>query len=529
MGKRIAASKFHAELDATVAQLTPLDELTVKDMSAHFFGCGASGSGKTTGAAELLAGSCLASGMGMLVCCLKPDEADLWVKRCNKYNRIGSLIRWDGRNHRFNFIAHCLARFGVEGLNSVIEYLLTILEIVKQAGPAPGRASEQFWTDSIRAMLRHTVPLLYAATGTVRIAEVLRFVQSAPLPEQMRDPEWQRASYFSEICREAAGRIDDAVGRRCGEYWRDSFGKLDPKTRGNILISLTTALDRFNHGWLRDCFTTDCTITPEHCWHAAVIVMDMPPTTLGEDGLVAQLLFKHCWQQAMLARNALAPEQRQRFVALFADECQAFVQKGDADFLATCRSSRVCVTYLTQSLPALYAKIGGDHPEHVAHSLLSNFSTKIFHANSCNVTNKYASDLIGRELHRRASFNQAEGSSRNLGMGMSEGTNWGGNTSFGSSHSTSANGQSSSGSTSSSGSSWGGNDGWNRNRGLASSENVSRGYSEQMDNIIEPAAFGWALRTGGSANGGVITAIWYSASRRFAVTGTNHFVATFRQ
>jgi hypothetical protein len=520
----------HDDLDAPLAQLNAYDQLCARDLAAHVIVTGASGSGKTTGAGALLAGSCLKAGMGMLVCCLKPDEAELWVGRCQRYNRLGSLIRWDGRNHRFNFIAHCLARFGADAISSVIEYLMTILEVVKQAGASPGRASDQFWTDSMRAMLRHTVPLVYAATGTVRIADVLNFVQSAPLtPEQMKDGDWLRSSFFCRICLGAAGKIEDEIGQRCGVYWRDSFASLDPKTRGNILITLTTALDRFNHGWLREAFTTDSTITPELCWHGAVIVMDMPPTTLGEDGLVAQLLFKHCWQQAMLARNAQPPEHQRRFCALFADECQAFVQRGDADFLATCRSSRVCVVYLTQSLPTLYAKIGGDNPQHAAHHLLGNFSTKIWHANSCPETNEWAAKIIGRRVHRRGSYNQGEGATSNYGLGMGEGENWGANSSFGSNSSHSSNGSSSSGSNSSAGSSRGGNDSRNRNRGSGTSENTSWGYSEQMDHIIEPATFGSGLRTGGSAHGGRVTAIWYQAGRVFSTTGANHFVAEFQQ
>lgn len=221
------------ELDVRLGQLTPFDFLMIKDLAAHVFVGGASGSGKTTGAGEMLAGMSLKVGMGILVCCLKPDEADLWDRRCKKYGRTASLIRWNGKNHRFNFIAHCLARFGVDGISSVIEYLLAILEIVKQAGPSPGRASEHFWTDSMRALLRHCIPLLYAATDTVRIADVLRFVQSAPQsPEQLQDPEWQRNSFFCTVCVAADGRIDDSVGLRCMEYWRDSFARLDPKTRG---------------------------------------------------------------------------------------------------------------------------------------------------------------------------------------------------------------------------------------------------------------------------------------------------------
>lgn len=112
---------------------------------------------------------------------------------------------------------------------------------------------------------------------------------------------------------------------------------------------------------------------------------------------------------------------------------------------------------------------------------------------------------------------------------MGEGSNWSTNSSFGSSSSRSSGGGWSAGTNSGGGSSQGGNDSWNRNRGSAASENTSWGYSEQMDYIVEPAAFGWGLKTGGHANGGIVTAIWYQAGRIFAMTGTNHFIATFQQ
>lgn len=524
-----------AELAVPLARLSPRDYLRTQDLGSHVLVTGASGSGKTTGAAELLAATCLRIGMGMLICCLKPDEADLWVRRCAKHGRLGSLIRWDGRNHRFNFITHILARFGVSGLNSVVEYLLTIVDLAKRAAPSPGRESDQFWTDSIRTLLRHAVPLIYAATGGVRVVDVINFVRSAPqTPEQFTDSRWQASSFFCRICmmasgKEAAVKIDNALGMQCLLYWKDTFATLDPKTRSNIAISLVAALDRLCHGWLRDCFCTDSTITPELCFHGAVIVMDMPSTTLGEDGLLAQLIFKHAWQQAMLARTALEPSQRERYCCLFADEAPAFVTPGDADFLAACRSSKVCVVYLAQSLPSFYAKIGGSHPEHVTHHLLTNFNTKIFHANSCKITNSWASETIGRRLHRRASYSESEGTSRNYGLGMNEGENWGGSTQSGGSSSTGPNGAHSSGSNWGSGASWGGSDGRSRNLGSSTNYGTNSGWSEQADWIIEPGAFAWGLRTGGPANGGIITAVWYQTGRIFGLTGGNHVIVRFRQ
>lgn len=93
----------------------------------------------------------------------------------------------------------------------------------------------------------------------------------------------------------AAARLDDASGERAMGYWRDDFARLDPKTRGNILISLTTVLDRFNHGWLADAFCGQTTLVPELTFHGAIVLLDMPALVRNEDGVIAQQLFKFCW------------------------------------------------------------------------------------------------------------------------------------------------------------------------------------------------------------------------------------------
>lgn len=523
----------HSLLDAALLQITPNDNFTVRDATQGVLITGGIGSGKTSGSGATLRAAYLQSGMGGLVLCAKPEEAEAWRAACVKHGRRGSLIELDGRIPILNFISYELARHGTEGINSVIECLMRVLEAARNVGAEPGRSGERFWEDTTRQVLRNALPILYASTGTVRIADILSFLRSAPQTHaDMTNPEWQRDSFFFRCFASGADRIDDATGNRVVSYWREDFARLDPKTRGNIAISLTTALDRFNHGWLQHAFCGESTVVPELSFHGAIILLNMPALTLNDDGIIAQQLFKYIWQRAVLARNALDASQQQRPVFLWADEAQYFINGFDGEFLSTCRGSLACTVFLSQSLPTYFAAIGGELPRERVQHLLGNFATKVWHSNACAETNRWAAETIGQVVHRRASYSEGEGSNVNYGSSMGEGTNWGTSSSSGGSAGASSGpggSSSNSGSNWSRGSSQGENDNRGRNRGHGSSSNTSRGYAEQVGYVIEPGDFGRMLKTGGPANGNRVSAVWYQAGRRFRLSGGNALLSEFVQ
>jgi hypothetical protein len=467
--------------------------------------------------------------MGGLVLCAKPEEAELWRGYCRRHGRLGSLIELDGGQPIINFISYELSRQGLQGVNAVVELLMTVVEVAQSTSSMPSRGGEIFWQDAMRLKLRNSLPVIYTAWGRVRIEEILEFVRTAPnSPEQMRDPEWQRHSFFYETFARAAPPMDDDAGRRILSYWRNDFAKLDPKTRGNIVISLTTALDRFNHGWLRTAFCTETHVVPELCFHGAIILLNMPALTRNEDGIIAQQLIKYLWQRSVLARNGLEAKHRERPVFLWADEAQYFINSHDAEYLSTCRGSRACTVFLSQSLPTFYAKMGGEGARDRVHHLLGNFATRIWHNNACAETNGWAARTIGRVLQTRANYSEGTGASRSAGMNMGEGANWGESRSGGGSHAYGPSGGSSNGSWTR-GTSDGGSDNWGRNRGESSSSNVSRGYSEQMDYLIEPGRFSRMLKTGGPAHRNRVSAVWFQAGRIFHESGGNALLAEFQQ
>ncbi|WP_067734190.1 type IV secretory system conjugative DNA transfer family protein [Novosphingobium naphthalenivorans] len=516
-------------LDASLLQLSPDDAFTLRDACQGVLITGGIGSGKTSGSGAALARAYLLAGMGGIVCCAKPEEAAQWRRYCQQTGRMGSLMEVNGHNGGINILAYELARQGSGGINAVIELLMAVLQICRSVGAAEGKASEQFWEDTVRQVLRHAIPIIYAATGTVRISDLLAFVRSAPhSPEEMRDPAWQQHSLFCRYFAEAAPKIADEVGAKLVGYWQNDWATLDAKTRGGIQISLTTALDRFNHGWLADLFCGETHFTLELTFHGAILLLDMPALTMNEDGIIAQQILKYLWQRAVLARNGLPEFQQARPLFLWADECQYFVNSHDAEFLSTCRGSRACTVYLTQNLPSLYASFGGEKPEHRVNQFVGNFATRIWHNNACAETNEWAAKTMGRAVQERRSYNQSEGSSRNWGMNAGEGENRGSNASSGWNSSHSGNSYSV-GSSGSSGTSQGDSTNWGRQRGRASNESVSHGVSEQVDFIIEPGEFGRMLKTGGPANGNVVSAVWFSAGRRFDASRGNALHVEFGQ
>lgn len=519
---------YVSSLDTPLLKLTPQDAFTLRDACAGVHVFGAIGSGKTSGSGQALAGAYLRAGMGGLVLAAKPDEVALWQRHAKTHGRSNSVLLFD-ETQGFNFLAYELARQGMAGIGSVTECLMRVLEAARRTTPSPGGTGDVFWQDATRQLLNYAIPALYAADGTVSVSAIIAFVLAAATsPEQLGDEEFKRNNLAYQTLFRAATApkvpIEPHTLEAITRYWFNEYTAIPARTRGNIVISLSTTLGRFNHGRLHTVFCGKTSIVPDLCFNGAIIVMAMPALTWNEDGIIAQQLFKYMWQRVVESRNGLAKKFRDRPVFLWADEAQYFINSYDSDFLSTCRGSRACAVYLTQTLPTYYAKMGQGET-HAADALVGKFTTQIFHQNACPRTNEFAANLIGRGIHRRATYSEGEGVNRNAGMNAGRNSSRGGSSSAGGSY---GNGH---GSTSwSSGSNHGSGENWGDNRGVGTNENFSQGYSEVMDYLIEPVVFGRDLKSGGPANRNQVTAIWYKAGGNFKSSyGGNVVFPTFRQ
>jgi len=96
-----------------------------------------------------------------------------------------------------------------------------------------------------------------------------------------------------------------------------------------------------------------------------------------------------------------------------------FVTEKDEAFLSTCRGSRACPVFLTQTLPTLYARMGHTKTA-AAQGLIGKFGTIVAHQNACHETNEYISKVIGRDIHQRR--NQSKGFGSNSCSATNHGT-----------------------------------------------------------------------------------------------------------
>jgi len=523
------------DLETRLLSISAADHWTIRDSLTHLLALGTTGSGKSSSTLKYVTLAMLKTGYyGCVFCVAKPEDATSIRKLCKEAGRDASVIEITEHSGEFNFLAWELSRTG--NINAVTDLLDHAIEMVRTSGPAQGKQGDEFWSASKTAQLRATIPVVYAATGTVRIEDVLAFIRSAPsTPEQMKDPTWQRQSAFYRLFSIAAARIevetvpgfDDAVAARAIGYWKEQ-ASLDAKTAGNIRVTLTTALSRFEQGLLRRMFCGGTSVVPELLFHGAVVILNIPVQVFNEDGAVAQKLWKYCTQRACLSRHALDKRQAQTPVAIIADECHNFLYN-DAEFMAQCRSALVSCVFASQSIPTLRAKIGGDHPHDRADHLISAFNTVVLHSSACPTTNSWFQNKLGRTLQRRGNFSESHGTNTNRGTSMNEGSNSGISSQSGGSYSSGGNGGGTQGSNWSYGTSSGHNSSFGKTQGHGTSHNVSQGYGEQMDFMIEAGDFGRMLKTGGPANGNRVSAVLYQAGRRFAATGTNALLVDYRQ
>lgn len=219
---------FVKELDTPLLQLTKNDLFTFRNLCAagvHVFG--ASGGGKTSGPGRMLAGGLLRSGAGGLVTAVKFEEIELWKRYAAEHGRGPSLIVFD-ENEGFNFLSYELARQGMDGIGSVTECLMRILEAARQVSGNSSNSTDAFWSDSARQTLRYAIPPLYSACGSLSVADIIRFIVTAPKNiNEPGDANWQKRSFMYAVMDAAINRprvpMSPAALENCIRYWAEEF------------------------------------------------------------------------------------------------------------------------------------------------------------------------------------------------------------------------------------------------------------------------------------------------------------------
>lgn len=387
-------------LDTPLLWLGKHDPWRIRDACEGTAIYGATGSGKTSGSGAAIAKAFLNAGFGGLVLTAKPDEADLWKRYCRETGRVDSLIIFSPEERwRFNFLNYEFSRPGAgAGLTeNLVRLFTTVMAVAERSS---GRqASQDFWERTTKQLLRNCFDLVTIARRRLLLQEIYDVIVSAPsTPEEVTSESWQNSSVCWQCIQEGEAREKNPREQNdfglAVKYWLRELPALSQRTRSIIVTNLTSMLDIFLRGALRELFCTTTNIVPELTHEGAVIVVNLPIKEFAEVGQLAQILFKFIWQRASERRDVRV---RGRVCFFWADEAQFFVDPHDAEFQSTARSSRIATVYLTQNIGAYYSHIGQSE----THSVIGNLQTKIFHANGDPMTNNWAADLFSKSWQSR--------------------------------------------------------------------------------------------------------------------------------
>ena len=368
---------------------------------------GATGSGKTSGVARHLAYGYMANQFGGLVLCGKKEESQGWQKWAADCGRSDDLVivNADG-DWRYNFMEDEASRPG-EGGGFTINIVALLDEIAGAlAGGDKGDTGgdNKIWEDALHTLNSNAVELPVLAGLKVSLPLLREITSSAAQTlEQVKDPEWQKRSVCYKILQEAdkATENGDPEARadfeECRTYWLTDFPSYSDKTRSSIMMGFTVLIHPLVTRPLRKLFSSDTNVRPEDAFDGKIIIVGLPVQEYRLVGRIANLIWKYCFQCAVLRR--MQPADRQSFlrpVFLWADECQNFVTKFDSQYQAVARSAGGCTVYLTQNRESLRLVLKS---EDAVDSLLGNLQAKFFCQNTGN-TNVWASKILGeRYIH----------------------------------------------------------------------------------------------------------------------------------
>jgi type IV secretory pathway TraG/TraD family ATPase VirD4 len=403
-------------LQATLLTLNQKDIWTLKDACEGTQIFGGTGSGKTSGSGQAIAKAFLKNGLGGLILTVKSDEKELWIKyakECNRENDVICISDNTGVNNQyFNFLNYELNRVG-RG-SGLTENLVNLFITVISTGDTFS-GTNSYWLSTLKQLLRNTIDLITLATDTISVRDMYNVISTAPQNmDEFHGEDWRNTSTcfkYLEIAQKKVAKIQETDKDKILDfeitqnYWQTEFPHLDDKTRSIIVSMFTSRADCFLRGVLRKIFCSDeaNTLTPEDTFEGKIIILDLPKKEYEEIGQYAQILFKYIWQRAV-ERRVVTKETNPVF--LWVDEAQYFYTEHDSLFQTTARSSRACSVYLTQNIPNYESVLKGTNSYTKVQAFLGNLQTKIFHANSDVVTNKYASQLIAQTFTNRQNTSQ---------------------------------------------------------------------------------------------------------------------------
>ncbi|MFO0884841.1 MAG: TraM recognition domain-containing protein [Pirellulales bacterium] len=357
---------------------------------------GRAGSGKTSSSGREIGQAIINHPRsGGLILAAKPEDLEMWQGIFAKAGRVSDLLVFAPENSlRFNFLGYVL---GMGGNTRDVTRCITVIGETLRAADTKGGESADFWEREQERMIYNAVEVVRVATGSVSAPAIQRFISSAPMAlAQIATSEW-RAGFCNQCLADAFEKKKPGVETHdyqlAADYWLSEFPSMAEKTRSSIMTGVMGILHVFNTGIVRELASTSTNVSPDDLLAGKWVIVNMAPAEWGDMGALIAAGWKYLVQRRVLRRKT---EAKDSVVVIWADEYAQFVNSYDAHYLAQCRSHMGCMVVLTQSLHSYFMTMKGETGKHQANALLTNFSTKVFHALGDVETAEWASGLIGK-------------------------------------------------------------------------------------------------------------------------------------
>jgi hypothetical protein len=375
------------------------DYWTIADACEGVQVFGGTGSGKTSAPLKTIAKTFLLNQFGGLVLCAKIDEAEEWEKYAKETGRENDIIRLSEKS--FDFITYEATR----GENIEVENIVNcFMEVAEISNNDTGGSNEAYWLRAGKQLMRNIVSLLMLSEEKITLNNIAKLVTSAPKNEKAAaDPKWRKTSYccqlFQRIYETGIKEEQKQNYELAKNYLLNEFPEMDSRTRGNIVSFFTTLADGFLRGKINQIFCSGkVDITPEMCSEGKIILVDLSIKEYLEIGKYSAVIMKYMVQRS-LERRKCNNKDLLRPVFIFADESHYFTTAKDQEFQTTARSAKGCTVFATQNYPNYLKALG--NKKATVDSLLGNLQTKIICQNGDPETNKWAAEMMGKEIVKR--------------------------------------------------------------------------------------------------------------------------------
>jgi hypothetical protein len=395
------AGRVKAVLDTVLLHWTESDPFTVRQLlDGGVCVMGRTGSGKSSSSGYQIGKAIVRlPGSGGLILSSKPEDKEFWHRIFEEAGRSQDLLVFEPSSPlRYNLLDGEL-KAGAD-TREITQLLMTIGETLKRNSRKKGSENDAFWDQLKERTIYNAVEIVKKATGKVNAADLQRFITGAATsPAQLSSPEWQKG--FHNQClalahyahKTPAEQHDHSLAL---DFFLSEYPAMDPKPRSSSLADVLNVFHVLCSGTVRQLLADKSNVGPEVLEQGKWIQVHMPIPTTGAAGAFVNGAWKYAVQRHILRRHAMHDAKP---IIIWSDEYQRLVNTADAEFLAECRSHRVAMVVLTQSIHSFYGAMPGEAGEHQAAALLANFAgAKIFHALGDAESAAYASSLCGKSL-----------------------------------------------------------------------------------------------------------------------------------